>query len=284
MSTKVRLLELADADGAWNMALDEALLDGAAAGRSPMTLRFYGWTRPCVSLGCVQSVADLDLDAVGQAGLPVVRRASGGTAVLHENAIGFSLAIPADSPLAVRDIVESYRVLGEPVHRALLALGVEGRLVPPAEAHRGGRPTGLGSSACFASLAPYEVTRDGRKVVGTSQIRRRGAILHHVMIPLAFDAPRLAGFLAVESDDERRELTAYLEARIGAIGPNPPVSPSPRGKGGEIGEVLVAALISALAEMLDLAPVPGTLTPDEAVAAERLLATKYASDEWTYRR
>ena len=360
LATTIRLLDLADADGAWNMAVDEALLDGVAAGGSPLALRFYGWSRPCVSLGCGQSAADLDVEACVVADLSVVRRASGGTAVVHESALGFSLAIPPASPLAVPDIVESYRLLGEPVHRALLALGVDGRLVQPSEAHRGGRPTGLGASACFASLAPYEVTCRGRKIVGTSQIRRRGAILHHVMLPLTFDAARLAGLLAVRSDDERRELAAHLDARIGSVewatelagrrtarpvdrpsgvglssAPHIPSSggvrraptsadrsprsdsddetgsatscpplpgnrveqaralPGPMSDPGDgpgdaatlaLRDSLVGALREAFATAFDATLERGSLAADEVAAAERLVATKYASDGWTHRR
>jgi lipoyl(octanoyl) transferase len=258
------------------MALDEALLDAAATARAPLTLRFYNWTNPCLTIGCGQTIADVDRHACRSAGLPIVRRASGGTAVLHEAALGFSLAIPASSSLAVPDIVESYRLLGEPVHAALVGLGIDGSLVAPEEAHRGGRPTGLGAAACFGSLAPYEVVYRGRKIVGTSQVRRRGAILHHVMLPLRFDAARFAGFLAVGTEVERGELAAWLDSRIGSLTTAAGRAVNPTD--------VVAALIAAFARAFGAAIESDLATDAERQDAARLVASKYGNIAWTERR
>ncbi len=271
-----RLLGLTLGSGPWNMAVDEAVLASVAAGRSPVTFRLYGWSRPCVSVGCVQPVADLNLAACAREDLPLVRRASGGTAVLHESAIAYSVALPSGHALAVPDVVESYRRFGPPVLGALRRLGIEGEVIPPERAHRSGRREGLGSTACFAALVPYEVVQRGRKLVGNSQLRRRGAVLHHAMLPLEFDAGRFAGLLRVESPEERDRLADLLESLIGSLS---------RARGEPVGLAAAAdALAAGFAESLGVDFVAGDLSEEEQAEVRRLLDTKYAHPEWTHRR
>lgn len=271
-----RLLDLEAGDGAWNMAVDEALLMAATRGPALPTLRLYAWRRPCLSLGCIQPASDLDLAACERESLPIIRRASGGTAVLHEAALAYSLVLPLGHFLAPGDVVESYRRLGPPVLAALGRLGIEGRLVEPAEADRGGRGQGLGAVACFVGLAPFEVLVGGRKLVGNSQLRRRGAVLHHSMVPLDFDARRFASLLRTLDPAERSSLAGVLAARVGsarlALGES--VAPD------HVAEALRSGLAAALGVRLE----PGKLTPEERSDAERLVVEKYGDSGWTFRR
>ena len=307
-----RLIDLSLGDGPWNMAADEAVLEAVAAGRAPVTLRFYGWSEPAVSLGVTQPAADLDLAACARAGLTVVRRASGGTAVGHDASLGYSLCLPAGHSLAPLDVVQSYRELGPPVLAALCRLGLGEssgvrlarpteahpggpRLTQPTEAHRGGRPTGLGASACFATLAPYEAIVDSpppldgppRKIVGNAQLRRRGAVLHHGMVHLRFDA---AGFAALLTEarppvaepvaGRPDPLATHLAARI--IGLDEIL-----GRSADLEEV-TAALVAGFGELARGSGVSGLaageLTPAERADARRLVESKYGSPAWTFRR
>jgi lipoate-protein ligase A len=255
------------------MAVDEALLESVA--EAPPTLRIFSWSEPCLSIGCIQSISDVDVDACQRAGLPIIRRASGGTAVLHERTIAFSLAVPTGHPLAISDIVESYRQLGPPVQLALRRLGVAADLVRVEDSHRG-PPRGLGSAACFAALAPYELVVGSRKLVGNSQLRRRGAILHHAILLLDFEPGRFAGFLKTGSLDEVRRLTALLDTRIGSLGGV---------LGRPVGEAEVAdALRAAFADAFGVTLVPGDLTEPEEQRARSLAREKYRNPAWTYRR
>ena len=271
-----RLLDLAFGDGRWNMAVDEAILSAVASALAPPTLRIYGWARPCVSVGCTQAVADLDLATCERQGLPVLRRASGGTAVLHADTLAYSLVLPAGHWLAVPDIVESYRLMGPPVLLALRRLGVEARLVEPDRAHGGGRATGFGSSACFARLAPYEVVYDGKKLVGNSQLRRRGGVLHHALLHLDFEPGRLARLLATATGDERARLTAYLAARVGSLAEAAGRTITP--------EAAASALAAGFSEGLEVSLETGGLTSEETAEAGRLVAEKFGNPAWTHRR
>src|SRR5512138_2930824 len=103
-----RLLRHPPAGGAWNMAVDEALAEAVGAGTSPPTLRLYGWERPTLSVGYLQREA---APAALAAEIPVVRRPSGGRAVLHDRELTYSLALPLDPPWSRLSVVERFRRL-----------------------------------------------------------------------------------------------------------------------------------------------------------------------------
>src|SRR5690349_2496197 len=90
-----RLLNDPPASGAWNMAVDEALLEGVASGRSPATLRFYSWRPACLSLGYFQPFGIVDVSGCRARGVDVVRRPTGGRAILHDRELTYSLTLPA---------------------------------------------------------------------------------------------------------------------------------------------------------------------------------------------
>jgi lipoyl(octanoyl) transferase len=268
-----RLIGLEAGRGDANMATDEALLEYAAAG--PPTLRLFTWSEPWLSIGCLQQISDVDVSACQRAGIPIVRRASGGTAVLHESTLAFSLVVPAGHPLAVSDIVESYRLLAPPARLALRSIGISAELVRVEEAHRG-RPNGFGSAACFAALAPYELVVGSRKLVGNSQLRRRGAILHHAVMNLDFNPGRFAGFLKTGSLDEVRKLSGFLDARVGSLGGVLARQVS--------AEEAALAVVKGFEDAYGVKLVSGVLSVEETRRARELVLDKYGSDSWTYRR
>lgn len=168
------------------MSLDQVIAECVAGGESPPTLRFYGWDRPAVSLGYHQSPEKvLDMAAVNAHALTVVKRPTGGRAVLHGDDLTYSVALPANGPWAV-SVTEAYRMLSEALQRGFRRAGVE---VTLARGHRGGlRP---GPLPCFASTARHELVWNGRKLVGSAQRRLRGGLLQQGSIPLARGTIRL---------------------------------------------------------------------------------------------
>ncbi|MDR1862657.1 MAG: lipoate--protein ligase family protein, partial [Treponema sp.] len=152
-----RLLRSGYHDCYYNMALDEALLEGVASGASLPALRFFGWKPPAVSLGYFQGLEEeVDLEACRRRGVDVVRRISGGGAVFHQAEITYSLIMPLSHPLAGATITESYRVLCAGVAAGLGRLGVE---------------------AVFAPI--NDILAGGRKISGNAQTRRKGCLLQH---------------------------------------------------------------------------------------------------------
>jgi lipoate-protein ligase A len=168
-----RLYPLDTAAGAWQMAADEVLLEEAATGRA--SLRLYVWSEATLSLGYFQSAASSRSDS-RLARLPLVRRASGGEALVHHREVTYALALPAGPP---------WQPAGQPwiprmhtlIRQALADLGVETRACTEEKK--------LGEVLCFLHHTPSDLLVGSNKVVGSAQRKQRGAILQHGGILLA---------------------------------------------------------------------------------------------------
>ncbi|RLC86950.1 MAG: hypothetical protein DRI79_09275, partial [Chloroflexi bacterium] len=180
------------------MAVDEAILRAVAAGLVPPTLRLYAWEPPCLSLGRAQPLADVDREAVQAAGFNLVRRPTGGRAILHVDELTYSVVAPQGEPRVTGGIVESYRRLSAGLVHGLERLGMAGlvadRRAPPSPTGRGG--TGV----CFEVPSDYEITAGGRKLVGSAQMRAQSVVLQHGAVPLHGDIARICSLLASRPD------------------------------------------------------------------------------------
>jgi lipoate-protein ligase A len=264
-----RMVSTAEHDGTTNMAIDGAIMVAVAEGRSPPTLRFYGWRPPCVSIGYGQSMRGvIDLEACAERGYDWVRRPTGGRAVLHIDELTYSVTAPRDEPRVRGDVVSSYRRLSRGLVAGLRYLGAD---VHQAE---GEEAEGAGSAACFDVPSHYEVTALGRKLVGSAQVRRRGVVLQHGALPLRGDVARLAGVLAL-SEERREALRAKLRERAIALDE-------------AVGRLVswdetMEALAVGFGQALKLVLVREDLAPHELAAATRLQA-RYSSDQWLFSR
>jgi lipoate-protein ligase A len=221
------------------MGVDEALLATAAAG-GPASLRVYRWDGPWLSLGYAQAAVPGRLAACARAGVGVVRRTTGGRAVLHGADLTYAVAAPESALPA--GLGPAYAWLADALEAALRGLGVA---VDRAPAGRAGAP-GPGEFDCFAAPAGHELCAGGRKLVGSAQRRSGGGILQHGSIRLTPDpeaACRATG-LAGEGATSLAELGVACEP-----------------------ERVAAAVAEALAARLGAAFEPGGLDP-----AERRLA------------
>jgi len=233
--------------GAWNMAVDEALLDGVAAGTSPATLRFYGWDPPAVSLGRFQKAGDgLHLEVCSRRAWDVVRRPTGGRAVLHDQEITYSLTL-AEESVAHAGVVTSYCLFAAAFREALARLDPGLALGPGTDSPR----AACGNPACFATATSADGLVAGRKLMGAAQVRRGGALLQHGSLLLRADRDALA-----ELFDEPGE-----PATLADLMPSlPPVH--------ELQDRLANGLAAALGVHLE----PGELSPGEISAARSRLA------------
>jgi lipoyl(octanoyl) transferase len=194
--------------GAWNMALDEAILDAVAAGQVLPTVRFYQWNPPSLSLGKRQPLDGVDVARCRADGVDVVRRPTGGLAILHTDEWTYSVVAPQDDPRTVGPMLDAYRRLS-----AALVAGLE-RLGAHAEMHPV-NPLGAQnlSAACFEVPSAYEITVGGMKLMGSAQTRPSGRMLQHGSLPLHGDIARVAEYLWYDTDADRQRLRAHLEQR-----------------------------------------------------------------------
>lgn len=239
------------------MALDEALMRHArSTGRT--TLRVYSWAQPTLSLGRNQpAVGQYDLRRIDGRGVDVVRRPTGGRAVLHHREVTYSVTAPVG---ALGDLRESYARINRLLIDALRRLGVVAREAPPGD----GTPL-PGVAPCFETPVGGEIIADGRKLVGSAQRREGGALLQHGSI-LIDDDQALAGTLLNEP-----VLVAQPPATLHAL----------MGRAPAIDEV-AAALSNALGDLEGAAEplrVSGKIAADAAAAQ-----TRYQDPAWTWRR
>jgi lipoate-protein ligase A len=162
-------------DGPTNMARDEALLTLVGAGDAPPTLRTYRWSGPTISLGYFQPYAAYAALDPPAGGLPVVRRQTGGGAILHDRELTYSITLPLNHPLIAGNPNVLYELAHDTVIACLRSRGLE--------AHRGGETDGSGSARgpffCFARRHRFDVLLGGDKLVGSAQRRTRHAVLQH---------------------------------------------------------------------------------------------------------
>lgn len=265
-----RLLNDTPAAGAYNMAADEAIFTAVSAGVSLPTLRLYGWQPLCLSLGYGQRSADVDLERIQANGWGIVRRPTGGRAILHGDELTYSVSLPAEDDLAQGDVVESYRRISQALLKALQFLG----LSPQSEKQvQGNRSLG---PVCFEVPSHYEITANGKKLIGSAQVRRKTGILQHGTLPLYGDIGRICDVLVYENDEAREiarqqvcERATTLETVAGKV---------------IDWHTAADALVRGFAETFDIDFIPDRLSSDEKQCAESLTHTTYANDRWTFKR
>lgn len=194
--------------GAANMALDTAILDAVAAGTQPPTLRFYRWHPPCLSLGKRQPLDGIDAARAASAGIEMVRRPTGGWAILHTDELTYSVAARQTDPRVSGPILDAYRRLSAGLVAGLELLGVPVEMNPvdPLGVHNQ-------SAACFEVPSAYEITVAGMKLIGSAQTQANGRVLQHGSLPLEGDIGRVADYLTFENDAEREALREHLRSR-----------------------------------------------------------------------
>lgn len=262
-----RLLITPALPGALNMAIDQALAELYAQTQQP-TLRFYRWAPACLSLGVAQRIErDVDLAACAARGIDVVRRPTGGRAILHDQEVTYSLVVAADHALiGSASIVHSYRAISEALCLGLAQLGLTPEFAPQADVRA------EKSAACFDLPADYEITVNGRKLVGSAQARKQGIVLQHGSILLHADVEALTDVLRLPPLFDQTELARRLIALDEALHPPPGF------------EDVVAALIRGFEQVWNIKFVAGALTHAEQQRAETLLHEKFANPAWTMRR
>lgn len=247
-----RLLLDGDHPGAFNMAADLALMEGD--GVLP-ALRLYGWQRPTLSLGYAQDAdAVVDFALADASGIEVVRRPTGGGAVLHDGANEVTYSIVAPERALPGGVVEAYRLLAEALVAGLAELGIRADLaeqVAPFEER---------SSVCFETPSRYELLVAGKKTVGSAQCRRHERVLQHGAVPLRLDPVRAVSVLRTDDRaDLRRRLAEHASGLDRAAGRRLSAS--------EVRPALVRGFERALGAVFEPAP----FTPKEVARRDELL-------------
>lgn len=255
----LRFLADGTARGAWNMAVDEALMDSARDGRA--TLRLYGWEPGCLSFGRNQTARGrYDGALAASRGIDVVRRPTGGRSVFHHREITYSVTAPTDSWGGLR---EAYLRINRALAAGLRQLGVPARVVEPGRDVPTPKPT---VRACFRDPLPGEVVADGRKLIGSAQWRDGGALLQHGSLLLHNDQATVED-LRIEDGAIAVPATGLAEL----LDPLPDVA------------TIAEAVAASFGAEFEIEVTPVDLSSAEREAAMKV-HLKYRDDAWTWRR
>ena len=191
-----RLLDSGPNIGAYNMAVDEELLARAQAGETTSVLRLYTWLPPAVSIGRFQKIGTaVDADACRQQGIDIVRRITGGRAVLHNKELTYSIIARIDNPLFPRNVHGTYKIIAAGLLQGLRNLGIPAEMVSRSSRHAVLVKKDAKDPACFSSPSWYEILVHDRKIIGSAQRRLSGAFLQHGSILLDYDPAFEAGVI-----------------------------------------------------------------------------------------
>jgi lipoate-protein ligase A len=256
--TPWRFVVTPPAGGAENMALDEALMERARQ-TGEWVLRVYSWSTPTISLGRNQTARGrYDVERINRLGFDVVRRPTGGRAILHHREITYSVTAPSDD---AGDLRQSYERINRLLLCALQSLGVQASVFMPAT-----RASSPGMAPCFDQPSAGELTVAGRKLAGSAQWRADGALLQH-------------GSILIDDD---QTLLATLAVGGGTIPPPPATLAEALGHAPSVDDIA-----RALADAIELIEGvrPADLPIDEALRARTsALVVRYVDSDWTWRR
>ncbi|NWF52444.1 MAG: lipoate--protein ligase family protein [Nitrospirae bacterium] len=188
MSDKWRFVDSGLCNASYNMALDEAIAINVRKGNSPPTLRLYGWSLPSVSIGYSQKMREIDSDYCIRKGIPIVRRPTGGRAILHNDEITYSFSVKTDDGLFSKGLLDSYKKISNAFVITFLKIGLslELRLL------RNTRQVSHRSPLCFESLSYGEITVNNKKILGSAQKRWTDGLLQQGSIPISIDRKEIA--------------------------------------------------------------------------------------------
>ncbi|HDD56297.1 MAG TPA: lipoate--protein ligase family protein [Chloroflexi bacterium] len=265
--TTWRLILSGPQPGKMNMALDAAILEAVERGTSLPTLRLYNWSPPCLSLGYSQPFSDIDPNRLRAYGWDVVRRPTGGRAILHADELTYSVIGPKTDPRLRGGLMDSYRRISRALFQALRYLGL------PVEVHTGKNPLARHQPVCFENPSDYEITVNGKKIIGSAQARRKKSILQHGSLPLTGDLTRIIKALAYPSEEERSRAGEILLEKADTVS-------------GILGQEVswdtaARAFQEAFSDVLQLDLSEGPFTPEEIESARNLAENQFGAPDWT---
>lgn len=266
-----RVIHSPPMSGPLNMALDEAILEAVVDRISPKTLRLYSWEPPCLSIGYAQPLSDVDMDALRRFGWDVVRRPTGGRALLHIDELTYSISGLASHSDLSGGVLASYRNLSRGLLAGLSLLGLEPEVQPQEETPEEGRE----NPVCFEVPSSYEITIGSRKVIGSAQVRHHGGVLQHGSFPLRGEIDRVCRVLSFPDAGSQTAAAGRLRARAASA---EEFLESPL-QWDQAAEAIVSGFSQALGWNLE----PAEAAPQELARAHELLRDRYQNRTWTER-
>lgn len=262
---------------AYNMALDEALLDWHSQGEIPPVIRFYEWNPATLSIGYFQQVhKDINFEAVKEQNLGFIRRPTGGRAVLHDKELTYSVIVTESYPNMPETVTEAYRVISEGILQGFRLLGLDAYFSVPETKEQLDDLKKPKSAVCFDAPSWYELVVEGKKVAGSAQTRQKGVILQHGAILLDLNEELLLSVFNFATDEAKERMRKKLPEKAVAMNQfvDTPFTI----------EQCVNAFFKGFEAALDIELIPYELTEQQTQYVEQLMQNKYLTDEWNFKR
>lgn len=246
-----RIIPLEEHDASMNMAIDEAVSEAVATGKSLPTIRFYTWKPSAVSIGCFQSMKEEVDDAVCKnLGVDAVRRRTGGGAVYHDNLGEITYSVIAPQNMFPPNIIESYKVICNWIIDSLALLNIPAEFVPI-----------------------NDIVTSGKKISGNAQTRRNGILLQHGTILYDVDVKKMFSLLKVPNEKIRDKMIASVEERVTSVRrANPEITKD------QLYQALVKGFTKGKLHQFS------SLSDDEINHAKELAKIRYLTKEWNFSR
>ncbi|HET6871583.1 MAG TPA: biotin/lipoate A/B protein ligase family protein [Sporolactobacillaceae bacterium] len=255
-----------------NMAIDEALLNWHSQGLIPPVIRFYEWQPAGLSVGYFQKVkGKIDIEATKRHGFDIVRRQTGGRAVLHDRELTYSVVVSEKHERMPSSVTDAYRVISQGILKGFHNLGIDAGFALPE-----GKLGQTGSAVCFEEPSWYELIVDGKKAAGSAQTRQKGVILQHGSIPIEVDEGTLFDLFIYPNEKVKERARRGFGDKAVAIN-------DVLGRKVSIEEVKTA-FKSGFEEGLEVNLEPLTLNDEQWEHIKELAKTKYENDDYTYSR
>lgn len=262
MTDTWRFIDTGPCRATYNMALDEAIATAVRKDNSPPTLRFYGWKNPSVSIGCFQKISDVNTEYCSEHNIPVVRRQTGGRAILHNHELTYSFSVKTTHGPFSKGLLDSYRKLSNAFNSALLRIG----LLPETKLRR--RSHRSRNSLCFYATSYGEITINNKKVIGSAQKRWIDGLLQQGSIPFSVDIDEAFNVLRFEKAHKTQDLTVGLKDIFPDLNP----------------DTFKKVIKTSFEDTFHIWLIPSSPSPEEMSLAQEIEIEKYLNKKWNYKR
>lgn len=261
--TEWRLIDSGPGDAFYNMALDEAIATEVRKGAAPPTLRLYGWDRPSLTLGCFQKTAEINIEYCRSHDIPLVRRPTGGRAILHGDELTYSFSAKTDREPFSHGLLDSYRRISTAFSIAFKKIGVSAESKKEREK---GRVLGR-SPLCFQSSSYGELLSENKKLVGSAQKRWNDGLLQQGSIPYLSNAEELQGIFGAEKTASLKNCMKVLRDALPLLDE----------------AAFRKAVASSFEDAFGVRLLPSAPSQEESLLAEELRERKYLQNHWNFR-
>lgn len=268
MTDNWRFIDTGSCSASYNMALDEAIATSVRKGSVPPTLRLYGWNVPSVSIGYFQKIRSIDFDYCIEKGIPIVRRPTGGRAILHNNEITYSFSVKTADGIFSKGLLDSYRRISTAFVLSLSKIGLSPELKLVREARYSSLVTRHSKSPlCFESVSYGEITINNKKIIGSAQKRWSDGLLQQGSIPFCIDRDEMAKVFRLQSSKAGEKITGLKEI-LHYLNP------------GDLRNIIKVSF----EETFNTRLIPSPPSQEEISLAMELEVKKYLSPLWNFQR